>query len=161
MAKEKDFLWFTSSLAYITHCVPRSQLLKKPRYLEFIFPAYREPRSQLHKIHRHLDFIYICAYRVPRSQPFSLTHSMRRGIWVFWSYSLFSPKSVGKNSDSTRGRVKRALKANDGWVCYFNFTPAVLRGKDLFPYIFQSALGCEVPGNNRNMLYDSKPTRIK
>ena len=116
MAKEKGFLWFTSSLAYITHCVPRSQLLKKPRYLEFIFPAYRVPRSQLHKIHRHLDFIYICAYRVARSQPFSLTHSMWRGIWVFWSYSLFSPKSVGKNGDSTGDRVKRALKANDSCV---------------------------------------------
>ena len=77
------------------------------------------------------------AYRVPRSQPFSLTHSMWRGIWVFWSYSLFSPKSVGKNGDSTGDRGERLVS------------------------IYISKCSCSCSGNNRNMLYDSKPTRSR
>ena len=72
--------------------IPRRQLLKKPRHLEFIFSAYRVPRSQLHKIHRHLEFIF-SAYRVPRSQ---LNKIPRHLEFIFSAYRV--PRSQWSDS---------------------------------------------------------------
>ena len=156
--KKKNFYDSLLLLHILLTAYRVANCLRNPAILNLFSPRTAYPVASYTRYTATLIlFIFArTAYRVPRSQPFSLTHSMWRGIWVFWSYSLFSPKSVGKNGDSTGDRVKRALKANDSCV-----VSHVAWWETCFHIYGISKCSCSCSGNNRNMLYDSKPTRSR
>ena len=76
---------FTFSLAYVTHCLPRSQLLKQLPllYMHTSLTAYRAPRSQLLN---KLALLHT-THCVPCSYPFTIKTQSGR---VFCSYSIIS-----------------------------------------------------------------------